>query len=133
VSTYHITEHDGQPFLVKDDYAPPKSKRGGRRKNPKIVTDSLGFRLELSIVVESMPGRGQYETFEQDGAVTPDAHHVIRINPNLQGDELAEVIAHESYHLFYSIRHLIAIDEETEAEVFGQLVKHIHARAKGDQ
>jgi hypothetical protein len=99
----------------------------------KIVTDSLGFRLELSITVEDMDGRGQHKTYEQDGRVTPDAIHRIAINAKLRDDELAEVIAHEAYHLFYSVRHLIAVDEETEAVVFGQLVKHIHATANGRQ
>ena len=77
-----------------------------------------------------MGGRGRHKTYEQDGRVTPDVGHKIIINSNLQGDELAEVIAHEAYHLFYSVRPLITVDEETEAEVFGQLVKHIHATVK---
>ena len=98
--------------------------------HPSIVTDSLGFRLELTIIVEDMDGRGQHKTYEQEGRVTPDASHKIIINANLRDDELAEVIAHEAYHLFYSARHLVAVDEETEAEVFGQLVKHIHATAR---
>ena len=97
---------------------------------PSIVTDSLGFRLELSIIIEEMDGRGRHKTYEQDGKVTPDASHKIIINANLRDDELAEVIAHEAYHLFYSVRHLIAVSEETEAVVFGQLVKHIHATAR---
>jgi hypothetical protein len=96
----------------------------------KLVTDSLGFRLELSITVEDMDGRGQHKTYEQEGCVTPDAIHKIIINANLRDDELAEVIAHEAYHLFYSVRHLIAVDEETETVIFGQLVKHIHATAR---
>jgi hypothetical protein len=93
----------------------------------KIVTDSLGFRLEVSITVEAMPHRGKHKTYEQDGKVTPSTSHQIIISPEIQGDELAEVIAHEAYHLFYSVRHLITVDEETEATVFGQLVKRIHA------
>ena len=98
--------------------------------HPSIVTDSLGFRLELSIIVEAMDERGRHKTYEQDGKVTPEASHKIIINANLRDDELAEVVAHEAYHLFYSVRHLIAVDEETEAVVFGQLVKHIHATAR---
>lgn len=95
--------------------------------NNKIVTDSLGFRLELTISVEEMDGRGQHKTYEQDGLVKPDASHKIIIGVHLQGCELVEVIAHEAYHLFYSIRYLITVDEETEATVFGQLVRRIHA------
>ena len=53
-----------------------------------LVTDSLGFRLELSITVEGMAGRGQHKTFEKDGKVTPDAIHKIAINSNLRGDGL---------------------------------------------
>ena len=103
---------------------------GGFVSHPSIVTDSLGFRLELSIIVEAMDGRGRHKTYEQEGKVTPEASYKIIINANLRDDELAEVVAHEAYHLFYSVRHLIAVDEETEAVVFGQLVKHIHATAR---
>ncbi len=102
--------------------------------NP-LITDSLGFRLEIEVVVIPFReiGRGQHKTYERDGRVPPDAPHRITIyaNPHPTPDdkELAEVIAHEAYHLMYSIRHLITVDEETEAVVFGQLVKHIHAIA----
>jgi len=92
----------------------------------KIITDSLGFRLEVTVVIEEMAVRGQHKTHEQDGEVKPDAVHKIFIDSHLRGSELAEVIAHEAYHLFYSVRHLITVDEETEATVFGQLVKRIH-------
>jgi hypothetical protein len=94
----------------------------------KLVTDSLGFRLEVSIIIDTeMTGRGRHKTYEPEGGkVPPDAPHEIWLNSNLAGAELAEVIAHEVYHLFYSVRHLIAVDEETEAEVFGQLVSHLH-------
>ena len=95
----------------------------------KIVTDSLGFRLEVAVIVEDMAGRGRHKTYEQNGMVTENVIHTIAINSNLRGDELTEVIAHEAYHLFFSVRHLIKVDEEAEAEVFGQLVKHIHTAA----
>ena len=91
----------------------------------KIVTDSLGFRLELSMVLDDKIERGQYKTYECDGKVLQEVGHQISINPDLRDAELAEVVAHEAYHLFYSIRHLITVDEETEAQVFGQLVKHL--------
>ena len=116
--------------LPDKPHAPPAVGSGGFVSHPSIVTDSLGFRLELSIIVEAMDGRGRHKTYEQDGKVTPEASHKIIINANLRDDELAEVVAHEAYHLFYSVRHLIAVDEETEAVVFGQLVKHIHATAR---
>jgi hypothetical protein len=77
-----------------------------------------------------MEARGRHKTYDQDGKVTAEASHKITINSNLRGDELAEVIAHEAYHMLYSVRHLITVDEETEAVVFGQLVKHIHATAR---
>ena len=73
-----------------------------------------------------MTGRGRHITYEQEGAVNPEAGHRIIISSELRGTEVAEVIAHEAYHLFYSIRPLITVDEETEAVVFGQLVKRIH-------
>lgn len=38
---------------------------------------------------------------------------------------LIVVSAHEVYHLFKSIRPLVSCDEETEAEVFGELVGKI--------
>ncbi len=92
----------------------------------KIITDALGFRLEVSIIVADTAHRGQHKTYERDGKVLEGSSHVITISPNLYDDELSEVIAHEAYHLFYSVRDLITVDEETEALVFGQLVKRIH-------
>ena len=56
----------------------------------KIVTDSLGFRLELSIIVQKINGRGQHKTYEQEGRVTTNVSHKITINANLRDDELAE-------------------------------------------
>lgn len=94
----------------------------------RIVTDSLGFRLEVTIEFGAYPHRGRHVTFETDaGEVTADSTHRIEVNESLVGPELAEVISHECYHLFYSVRKLITVDEETEAIVFGQLVKHVHS------
>ena len=109
--------------------APAGLRSLGRFVGHPLVTDSLGFRLEIAIGIEEMTGRGQHKTYQQGEKVYADAIHKITINANLCGDELAEVIAHEAYHMFYSVRHLITVDEETEAVVFGQLVKHIHAIA----
>ena len=93
----------------------------------KIITDSLGFSLEISIEVGDLGDkRGRHTTYETDGKVQSDSHHKIIITSNLPLEELAEVSAHEAYHLFYSIRHLITVSEEEEALVFGQLVKRIY-------
>lgn len=96
----------------------------------KIVTNSLGFRLEVSIAIENIEGRGQHKTYECDGAIREDVGHKITIASRLRDDELAEVIAHEAYHLFESVKPLIKVDEETQAIVFGQLVARIHAAAR---
>lgn len=74
--------------------------------------------------------RGEHKTYERDGKVRDDMVHKITIIPDLSDDELIEVVAHEAYHVFYSVRHLIAVDEETEASVFGQLVEWIYATVK---
>jgi hypothetical protein len=91
----------------------------------RIVTDSLGFALTVQIDVREMDGRGQHKTYEQDGDVAADALHTIAISPEMGGGELVEVAAHEAYHLFYAVRGHITVDEETQATVFGQLVKRI--------
>lgn len=93
--------------------------------NEHIVTDSLGFRLSLQINFVEMKERGRHLTHEEDGKVPIDAEHVIEIHPKLEGAELSEVASHEAYHLFFAIRDHITADEETQANVFGQLVKYI--------
>lgn len=90
-----------------------------------IVTDSLGFVLIVHIDIQEMDGRGRHKTHESDGHVAVDAKHTIEISPDLCGAELCEVAAHEAYHLFYAVRDHITVDEETQATVFGQLVKRI--------
>ena len=95
----------------------------------KLITDSLGFALTVSIeVCDISPNSGTHRVFENvdTGRVPADALHTLKIQRGLSMPYLAEVIAHEVYHLFYSVRHLISVDEETEAEVFGQLVRHVH-------
>jgi len=99
----------------------------------RIITDSLGFRLEVHLTVAQMDGRGLHKTYECDGVVSEDAVHRIEISKDLSGDELAEVCAHEAYHLFYAIRNLITVDEELQATVFGQLVKRMVAYQEGFQ
>jgi hypothetical protein len=91
----------------------------------RIVTDALGFALTVQIDVREMDGRGQHRTYEIDGAVAANALHTIDISPDMGGSELIEVAAHEAYHLFYAVRDHIAVDEEIQATVFGQLVKQI--------
>lgn len=101
------------------------------RHRERIVTDSLGFRLEVEMVVCDIQPRGRHRTYEDEqGRVGSGAPHRIEIDIALYGEELAEVIAHEVYHLFYSVRQLITTDEETEAEVFGHLVKRLHIAAQ---
>jgi class 3 adenylate cyclase len=93
----------------------------------KVVTDALGFSLEVEILVRDLEPRGRHVTYEdENGNVGNDAPHRIEIDTALYGSELAEVIAHEVYHLFYSLRHRITTDEETEAETFGHLVRRLH-------
>ncbi|MDQ3917192.1 MAG: hypothetical protein M3348_01705 [Acidobacteriota bacterium] len=80
-------------------------------------------------VVESGP-RGRHTTYEDEQGRVGDAPHRIELRAGLAGGELAEVAAHEAYHVLYSVRGMITADEETEAQVFGQLVARIHAAAK---
>lgn len=96
----------------------------------RITTDALGFPLAVELVVDDIAPRGRHKVYEDErGSVAADAIHIIEIRTGLAGAELAEVIAHEAYHLLYSVRALITADEETEAEVFGHLVKRMHALA----
>lgn len=97
------------------------------RHQDRIVTDSLGFRLEVEITVGGIEPRGRHTIYEDEqGPVGP---HKIELRDGLVGSELAEVAAHEAYHLLYSVRNQITVDEETEAEVFGHLVKRLYEAA----
>lgn len=94
----------------------------------RIVTDALGFPLTLSIAVCEMDGAGRHTTYETpEGEVTAMARHRIEIAAGLDPGELVNACAHEAYHLFYSVRALITADEETQAEVFGNLVRRLVA------
>ena len=98
-----------------------------------MITDSLGFPLVVNINVEPMIGlRGNHMTYfnAETNLVDAETAHTITIEPDQGVNSLVEVAAHECFHLFYSIRHLITVDEETQAEVFGQLVKHIFTQAR---
>lgn len=97
-------------------------------KHDKVITDSLGFPLVVSIdIVENLRVRGRHTTYsDENGNALVEAAHAIEIRYGLPKEEVAEVVSHEAYHLFYSVRHLITCDEETEAEVFGHLVRRIH-------
>lgn len=92
----------------------------------KINTDSLGFPLKVAIVVAEAGTLGAHLTYEDEsGHVAADAEHEIHILSGLAGGELINTAAHEAYHLFYSVREHITADEETQAQVFGQLVRRI--------
>lgn len=94
----------------------------------KIVTHSLGFRLEVAISIGDFPNLGSHRAYEdEDGRAATDVPHRINIRAGLDDATLNVVAAHEVYHLFYLLRPLIAVDEETEAEVFGELVGRVHA------
>ena len=97
-------------------------------REKSIATDSLGFSLRVKISVGDFPHLGEHYTHEDlNGLVNQSAEHEIKIRQGLSIEESNMVVAHEVYHLFYSIRHLIRVDEETEAEAFGELVARIHA------
>lgn len=92
----------------------------------RIITDALGFTLKLDIEI------GQFETFgkhicygDETGLVPLDSEHTIQLKYGMTASDSVNVAAHEAYHLFYAIRHLITCDEETEAETFGHLVRRI--------
>ena len=92
----------------------------------QIITDSLGFRLDVTVSIGDFENLGRHITYQDElGKVPPDAGHKINIKNGLEADVLYFVVSHEVYHLFYSIRHLITADEEVEAEVFGELVKRV--------
>jgi hypothetical protein len=95
----------------------------------RIVTDALGFPLKVAIVVRDLgQAAGRHVTYETpEGLVQPDAEHRIELDPSLEPGALIDACSHEAYHLFYSVRHLITADEETQAEVFGHLVRRLYA------
>ncbi len=93
----------------------------------KRITDDLGFCLTVIVEVGPFPTSGAHRTYETVyGDVPKDQTHTIQLQSGLATDYLFEVITHEVYHLFYSIRPLITVDEETEVTVYGQLVKHVY-------
>lgn len=92
----------------------------------KLVTDALGFKLDVTILFGEFETHGQHITFQdENGKVSADSPHTIKIQAGLDPAVLNGVVAHEVYHMFYSIRPLITVGEETEAEVFGELVGKI--------
>lgn len=97
-----------------------------KTKQKNFTTDSLGFTLRVSILVGQFDHLGQHRTYEdRNGNVPQDAEHTIRIHADLSRTQIVMVASHEAYHLFVSVRKLIAVDEEMEAEVFGDLVAKI--------
>lgn len=95
----------------------------------ELVTDALGFHLKMVVCIGALSKLGDHRTYEdsETGKVSSDAVHHLNIKDGLEPPVLTMVISHEVYHLFYSVRHLITVDEETEAETFGELVRRIHS------
>jgi hypothetical protein len=91
------------------------------------ITDALGFPLKVKVSIGDHASLGchrvsmDYET----GLVAAEAEHRIEIQSGQSPSELTDTVSHEVYHMFCSIRHLITADEETQAEVFGQLVRYV--------
>lgn len=97
----------------------------------QIVTDALGFRLDVTITIGDFDTLGSHHTFENYDTKKVDVGipHRINVKSGLSEKEARIVAAHEAYHLFASIRHLITTDEETETETFGGLVGAIYEMA----
>jgi hypothetical protein len=100
-----------------------------------LTTKSLGFKLTVRIEpLLRSKNRGQHRCTETpSGKVSRTHSHTILISPALYGEELTEVVAHECCHLFFAIREYIKVGEETEATVFGQLVKWIAAEFRKEK
>lgn len=86
----------------------------------------------MEILIGEFEQAGSHHTFENYDTKRVDAcaPHKIYVKRGQSADDVAMVAAHEAYHLFYSIRHLITADEEAQAEVFGCLVRWIYGLAK---
>lgn len=101
------------------------------RHRERIATDSLGFNLKVDIIIGDLQSRGRHKTYiDEQGQTDDTTPHRVELRYGLSDSELVEVVAHEAYHLFYSIRSRITVDEETEAEVFGHLVKRLYEVAQ---
>lgn len=94
----------------------------------KIASDALGFYLEIAIFIGDFESFGAHHCYEniETGLVEAGDPHKIKIRKGLDHSTACMVAAHEAYHLFESIRHLITTDEETKAETFGGLVRRIY-------
>ena len=93
----------------------------------KRITEDLGFPLTVVIEVGDFEISGRHRTYETEyGEVPKEQTHTIQLQRDLALDYLFEVITHEVYHLFYSLRPHIKVDEETETTVYGQLVRHAY-------
>lgn len=91
-----------------------------------LKTDSLGFSLTVVIKVGDYPVLGSYVTYQiSEGEVIPSVPHTLKFKTGLTQGMLTQIIAHEAFHLFAALRHLITEDEEKQAEVFGELVRKI--------
>ena len=92
-----------------------------------LSTDSLGFSLSVELVLDPvLEVYGKQVSYEDEvGAVIPTAIHRIFLREGLPYDKMVDAAAHEAYHLFYALRPHITADEETQAEVFGGLVRSI--------
>ena len=98
-------------------------------RSEHLITDSLGFRLEVVVEAGDFANYGQHSTYAdaENLKVGPAAIHTLRFRFGLPPETRQLVVAHECYHMFYAVRHLITVDEEMEAEAFGALVKRVHA------
>jgi hypothetical protein len=96
-------------------------------KTNHIETEALGFPLDVTINVGEFEKLGEHRTFENHETKQVDAGipHTINVQSGLDVAQASMVAAHEAYHMFESIRHLITCDEETAAETFGGLVREI--------
>lgn len=93
----------------------------------KLVTEALGFELSAEIEFGDFPTLGAHRCYEEvdSGKVQAGTPHRIQIKEGLDAETLCMVASHEVYHLFKSVSHLVAVEDECEAETFGELVRMI--------
>lgn len=93
----------------------------------KIITDGLGFPLEVTITIGEFEKLGSHVCYEnaETGLVDAGTPHKINVKNVSDPADAAMIASHEVYHLFKSVKHLITADEEIQTECFGELVKII--------
>lgn len=98
-------------------------RRVMKRTRQRFLCDALGFCLSVTVNLDNKNRLGSHKTWvNAKGLVRRSSRHEIRLQPGMDRGTAEIVVSHEIYHLFYSIRHLITADEETQAEVFGEFV-----------